>query len=180
MPLPRSRGSSCPVCGAPFRSRAICPRCGADLSSVMRIMIAAWRLRNRARVALLEGEAGAAAAMAGEAMRLHATPAGRDLNGLAVVFEAVTAAEEKRSAEEAQQAWDRERRRLKEAVRIEEAARVKAVRKLEKVMVDIEAREKAAAAAAARESTEEAPPVAEVEKTPTLFNRIWKTWRRRR
>ena len=98
-PGSEARAAGYPVCGVPFRGRADCPRCGADLRAVMRVRIAAWRLRNRARAALRAGDAGAAGALAREAARFHATPEGRALHVLAAAVEAadVAAAERARS-----------------------------------------------------------------------------------
>ena len=91
MPVSDERVACCPVCGSPFRGRAGCPRCGADLRAVMHVQIAAWRLRNRARGALRSGDAACARALATEAIQLHATPAGRDLFALAGVVAAADA-----------------------------------------------------------------------------------------
>jgi hypothetical protein len=81
----------CPVCGARFRGAAVCPRCGADLTVLMRLQVRAYRLREAARRALLEGDAARARAAAAEAQRLHRTAAGRRLERLAAWLEAVAA-----------------------------------------------------------------------------------------
>lgn len=67
---------SCPACGAGWRGTAICSRCGAELSVVMGLALAAFRLRERSRRLLIEGDVEGAAALAGEAERLDTTPAG--------------------------------------------------------------------------------------------------------
>jgi len=66
----------CPACGAGWRGTAICSRCGADLSVVMGLALAAFQLRARARRRLIEGDVEGAAALAGEAERLDTSPAG--------------------------------------------------------------------------------------------------------
>jgi hypothetical protein len=45
----------------------------------------AWQLREAARAALLDGRAPEAADLAGAALRMHATPRGRQLHALALV-----------------------------------------------------------------------------------------------
>jgi hypothetical protein len=67
---------SCPACGARFRGTAICSRCGADLSVVMGLALAAFQLRERARRRLIEGDVDGAATLAEKAERLDATPSG--------------------------------------------------------------------------------------------------------
>ena len=66
----------CPACGAGFRGTAICSRCGADLSAVMGLGMAAFHLRVRARRLLIEGDVEGAAALAEKAERLDTSPAG--------------------------------------------------------------------------------------------------------
>jgi hypothetical protein len=46
----------CPVCSAGFRSVPQCPRCGTDLWALMRLAAQAWRLRQRSRAALRDGD----------------------------------------------------------------------------------------------------------------------------
>jgi len=67
---------SCPACGAGWRGTAMCSRCGADLSVVMGLALAAFQLRARARRRLIEGDVEGAAALAREAERLDTSPAG--------------------------------------------------------------------------------------------------------
>ena len=69
----------CPACGAGFRGTAICSRCGADLSVVMELGMAAFHLRARARRLLIEGDLEGAAALAGESERLDRSRAGEAL-----------------------------------------------------------------------------------------------------
>jgi predicted amidophosphoribosyltransferase len=67
----------CPVCTARFRDRTTCPRCGTDLSALMRVAARAWTARQRCRHALLTGDLAAAFQWSAVADRLHArgTPA---------------------------------------------------------------------------------------------------------
>lgn len=69
----------CPACRAGFRGAAICSRCGADLTPLMTLVAAAWRLRESARRAIGTGEFSDALKLAAEAQRLHATAAGLSL-----------------------------------------------------------------------------------------------------
>jgi len=69
--------NQCPVCQARFRGSRICSRCGADLEPLMVISVNAWRLREAARQALLDGEIGRAFALAAEAESLQATAPAR-------------------------------------------------------------------------------------------------------
>ena len=46
----------CPVCAVRFRGNRQCPRCGTDLSAVMRLAARAWAARQRCRQALSSGE----------------------------------------------------------------------------------------------------------------------------
>jgi len=46
----------CPVCRARFRGVRVCSRCGADLTTVMRLVLSAWQLRQAAREALLRAD----------------------------------------------------------------------------------------------------------------------------
>lgn len=69
----------CPVCRAKYRGERCCPRCGADLAPLMRLLVRAWRFRNAAREALAAGDARRATDLAGAAGRVASTPAGRRL-----------------------------------------------------------------------------------------------------
>ena len=73
----------CPVCQARFRGSAECSRCGADLGTVMALVVTAWRLREAARQAIGEGDMMRASALAAQAQELCRTPAGRDLEMVA-------------------------------------------------------------------------------------------------
>lgn len=77
----------CPTCRAPWRCAALCPRCGSDLTPLMRVAKRAWELREAARVALGAGDRAAApaAVLAQAACRLHATPRGERLLALALL-----------------------------------------------------------------------------------------------
>lgn len=69
----------CPACRARYRGRGECPRCGADLTALMRLVVEAWEQRERARSAVLRGEYPAALRHAARAQQLHRTPAGNRL-----------------------------------------------------------------------------------------------------
>ncbi|MGB7761416.1 MAG: hypothetical protein WBL61_16420 [Bryobacteraceae bacterium] len=71
--------SGCPVCRAGFRGAAVCPRCGADLTRLMSLAVRASRSRESAREALAAQDWASARKLAGQAQRLHDTPAGRSL-----------------------------------------------------------------------------------------------------
>lgn len=76
----------CPTCRAPWREATTCPRCGSDLSPVMRVAHRAWELREAARRALAAGDRAAdALALARVAHRLHATPRAERLLALALL-----------------------------------------------------------------------------------------------
>jgi hypothetical protein len=70
------RVASCPVCRARFRCVSRCPRCSADLATLMRLAAHAYRLRQQARQLLCRGDCLRALACAEQAQRLHATPEG--------------------------------------------------------------------------------------------------------
>ena len=69
----------CPVCQARFRGSSECSRCGADLGTLMVLAAGAWRMRQAARQAILEGDVARADALAAQAQEICGTPAGRDL-----------------------------------------------------------------------------------------------------
>ena len=84
-----AREPGCPACQARFRGTRECSRGGADLGVRMRLQVRAWRLRERARQALLAGDAGEAVQWARRAQELCATPRGRKLERVArIVLEA--------------------------------------------------------------------------------------------
>ena len=68
----------CPVCRARFRGASQCSRCGADLTVVMTLAAAAWRLRQAARQALAAGEFARARELASQAQQICSTPAGQE------------------------------------------------------------------------------------------------------
>ena len=77
----------CPTCRAAWRSVATCPRCGADLTALMRVAVRAWELRQAARAALAAGNRAAEAlALARAAGQLHTTPHGQRLLALALLM----------------------------------------------------------------------------------------------
>jgi hypothetical protein len=81
-----SEVSRCPTCRTPWRGVTTCPRCGSDLTAIMRVAMKAWELREAARVALYAGDRAAQALdLARAACRLHATRHGQRLLALALV-----------------------------------------------------------------------------------------------
>lgn len=66
----------CPVCRARFRGAETCSRCGADLGPLLLLSAHAFRLRQRARGHLRQGNFLQALACAVEAERLRSTPHG--------------------------------------------------------------------------------------------------------
>jgi predicted amidophosphoribosyltransferase len=75
----------CPTCRTPWRGVTLCPRCGSDLTAVMRVAAKAWQLREAARAALRAGDRPAQALdLARAAYRLHATCRGQRLLALAL------------------------------------------------------------------------------------------------
>lgn len=70
---------ACPVCRARFRGEILCPRCGADLSPLMRLAARSWHARQEARRCLAAGATEQARHRIEIAQRLHATRAGRQL-----------------------------------------------------------------------------------------------------
>ena len=75
----------CPACRAAWRAVAVCPRCGADLTSLMRLAARAWALREAARTALRSGEGATALAAARAAYALERMPRARRLLALSLV-----------------------------------------------------------------------------------------------
>jgi hypothetical protein len=64
-----------------------CPRCGTDLTALMRVALRAWELRQAARTALCAGNrAHEALSLARTACQLHATPQGQRLVVLALLM----------------------------------------------------------------------------------------------
>jgi len=72
----------CPVCRARFRGSRECSRCGADLTTILSLAAAAWRMRNAARRALLEDDLDRARATAARAESICHTAAGARLQEL--------------------------------------------------------------------------------------------------
>jgi hypothetical protein len=72
----------CPVCRARFRGASECPRCGADLRILMLLQVQAWRLRQAARRAILEGNLPRALGLSSAAEAIYHTPAGKRLKSL--------------------------------------------------------------------------------------------------
>lgn len=75
----------CPACRAAWRAVALCPRCGADLTSLMRLAARAWALREAARTALRAGDGVAALAAARAAYALDRTPRAQRLLALSLI-----------------------------------------------------------------------------------------------
>ena len=83
---PASVALACPTCRAAWRGVATCPRCGTDLTALMRVAVRAWELRQAARAALCAGNRTAEAlALARAACQLHTTPYGQRLLALALL-----------------------------------------------------------------------------------------------
>ena len=72
----------CPVCRARFRGARECSRCGADLSIIMSLASAAWRMRQAARQALVDDDPERARTLASQAEAICHTPAGKRLEEL--------------------------------------------------------------------------------------------------
>ena len=75
----------CPACRAAWRAVATCPRCGADLTPLMRLAARAWALREAARAALRAGDDAAALAAARAAYALERTPRAQRLLALSLI-----------------------------------------------------------------------------------------------
>ena len=83
---PASASMACPTCRAAWRGAVTCPRCGTDLTALMRVAVRAWELRQATRAALCAGDRTAEAlALARAACQLHATPYGQRLLALALL-----------------------------------------------------------------------------------------------
>lgn len=72
----------CPVCGAGFRSTTACPRCGADLATMMLLAEKARLIRCDARLELLAGNLDKALALTSQSMKIHAVKSSADLHKL--------------------------------------------------------------------------------------------------
>lgn len=84
---PTSAAMACPTCRAAWRGVATCPRCGTDLTALMRVAVRAWELRQAARAALCAGDHPTEAlALARAACQLHTTPYGQRLLALALLM----------------------------------------------------------------------------------------------
>src|SRR5712692_1298891 len=84
---PVSAAMACPTCRAAWRGAVTCPRCGTDLTALMRVAVRAWELRQATRAALCAGDQTAEAlALARAACQLHATPDGQRLLALALLL----------------------------------------------------------------------------------------------
>ncbi len=83
---PASAAMACPTCRAAWRGVTTCPRCGTDLTALMRVAVRAWELRQATRAALCAGDRTAEAlALARAACQLHITPYGQCLLALALL-----------------------------------------------------------------------------------------------
>jgi predicted amidophosphoribosyltransferase len=83
---PTSVAMACPTCRAAWRGAVTCPRCGTDLTALMRVAVRAWELRQATRAALCAGDrATEALALARAACQLHTTPYGQRLLALALL-----------------------------------------------------------------------------------------------
>jgi hypothetical protein len=84
---PASAALACPTCRTVWRGVATCPRCGADLTALMRVAMRAWDLRQAVRTALCAGnQAAEALALVRAACQLHTTPSGQRLLALALLM----------------------------------------------------------------------------------------------
>jgi hypothetical protein len=84
---PASAAMACPTCHAAWRGVVTCPRCGTDLTALMRVAVRAWELRQATRAALCADDRTAEAlALARAACRLHTTPYGQRLLALALLM----------------------------------------------------------------------------------------------
>ena len=84
---PASAAMACPTCRAAWRGVATCPRCGTDLTALMRVAVSAWELRQATRAAFGAGDRTAEAlALARAACQLHTTPYGQRLLALALLM----------------------------------------------------------------------------------------------
>lgn len=83
---PASAAITCPTCRAAWRGAVTCPRCGTDLTALMRVAVRAWELRQATRAALCAGDRTAEAlALARAACQLHTTPYGQRLLALGLL-----------------------------------------------------------------------------------------------
>jgi hypothetical protein len=83
---PASAAMACPTCRAAWRGVPTCPRCGTDLTALMRVAVRAWEVRQATRAALCAGDRTAEAlALARAACELHTTPSGQRLFALALL-----------------------------------------------------------------------------------------------
>jgi predicted amidophosphoribosyltransferase len=83
---PASTAMVCPTCRTAWRDAVTCPRCGTDLTALMRVAVRAWELREATRAALCAGDrATEALALARAACQLHTTPYGQRLLALALL-----------------------------------------------------------------------------------------------
>ena len=83
---PVSAAMACPTCRAAWRGVTTCPRCGTDLTALMRVAVRAWELRQATRAALCAGDRTAEAlTLARAACQLHTTPSGQRLFALALL-----------------------------------------------------------------------------------------------
>ena len=84
---PASAALACPTCRTVWRGAVTCPRCGTDLTALMRVAVRAWELRQAARAALCAGDRPTEAlALARAACQLHTTPYGQRLLALALLM----------------------------------------------------------------------------------------------
>ena len=76
---PASAALACPTCRTAWRGVVTCPRCGADLTALMRVAVRAWELRQALRAELCAGNnrATEALALARAACQLHTTSLGQ-------------------------------------------------------------------------------------------------------
>jgi hypothetical protein len=76
---------ACPICRASLHGASVCRRCRAELGKVQEIEQRGHMLAVTAMRMLVEGDAGSAVGWLGRARFVHATPAVRTLDRLALV-----------------------------------------------------------------------------------------------
>ena len=70
-PPVRIAPSKCPVCNASFRGVTVCPRCGTDLTLIMRLAARAWALGQKSKSTILDGDLNAAMRYSAAAWRIQ-------------------------------------------------------------------------------------------------------------
>jgi hypothetical protein len=79
----------CPVCGAAFSGKHLCPGCGADLTQLMEIVARSLNLRRQARQALRQRQYRRACRLSTQAQHLRQTSSGQKLLYTAQLMDAI-------------------------------------------------------------------------------------------